>query len=494
MLEGIKNLINQKKDFIESASIIMEEADTLNIDDSIVLGEASENIDVNDLDVSDEVLTEDGEEVESLNEEDDVDDNTIEDEEDTKDDESEDPLNDEVDSPIPSSDDDSLDDSNPEPEVPESDDVLDTDIDSELPTPVGAQTGQTVELPLQDLLNTEIDLQSNTSNDILPVPPTSASDAINSDELLDSNVDSGFGGEDSAKSTSEGEGDDLLNASIDDSGSEDNDLSLEESFVLILKECKEIINDLDSTEEEVTEATRLAKEIHKASAKSEKISKLKDQLADKIKNTSDDNTKKIYTDQLDKLSDEEKKLNSKFKISTRAKRNNLKNLDTIGNQNKKGVNPDWYNKVSGDGASAKYGQRVKYDTEPAKNKEPNRYLDMQNMKREIKKLTESFDDILDDFYDKYPDIYTEAISIDDSGSEDSSGSADAGASEENDVTQEVKDNVAETDDGSTEDEGMDDPDMAAPDMSGSSNVELLKKLNNITKSLEDAKNSIISGM
>lgn len=464
MLEGIKNLINQKKDFIESASIIMEEADTLNLDDSIVLGEASENIDVNDLDVSDEVLTEDGEEVESLNEEDDVDDDTIEDEEDTKDDESEDPLDNEVDSPnISSSDDDSLDDSNPEPEVPESDDVLDTDIDSELPTPVGAQTGQTVELPLQDLLNTEIDLQSNTSNDILPVPPTSASDAINSDKLLDSNVDSGFGGEDSATSTSEGEDDDLLNASIDNSGSEDSDLSLEESFAIILKECKEIINDLDSTDEEVTEATRLAKEIHKASAKSEKISKLKDQLADKAKNTSDDNTKKFYTDQLDKLSDEEKKLNSKFKIS-------------------------------GDGASAKYGQRVKYDTEPAKNKEPNRYLDMQNMKREVKKLTESFDDILDDFYDKYPDIYTEAISIDDSGSEDSSGSADAGASEENDVTQEVKDNVTEADDGSTEDEDMEDPDMVAPDMSGSSNIDLLKKLNNITKSLEDAKNSIISGM
>lgn len=61
-----------------------------------------------------------------------------------------------------------------------------------LPDVVGAQTGE----PAQDdnVVDVNLDLQSNTMRDVLPVPPAGAAQAVASD-TMDQHVDSGFGGD-----------------------------------------------------------------------------------------------------------------------------------------------------------------------------------------------------------------------------------------------------------------------------------------------------------
>lgn len=207
MLNMIKGIINQKKDFLEAAELILEN-EMNNLDDSIILGE--------DTDLPEEPMLE-----EDDNEEDDKD-NDVED--DKKDDESEeDDKGDIIDQPIndePSNEDDDImnapvdeepvisTDTTGEPtsadpienpnelpaeqpaEVP-TEEPMPIPGNDELPEPVSNVTGE----PVADdnILSMEIDLASNTPKDILPIPPASAGDAVVSDDIMDQRIDSGFG-------------------------------------------------------------------------------------------------------------------------------------------------------------------------------------------------------------------------------------------------------------------------------------------------------------
>ena len=70
-----------------------------------------------------------------------------------------------------------------EPEVKEPED---------LPQPVGKTTGEPVSNDSVNLLDIEINLATNTQDDVLPVPPANAQEAIPGD-IMDQHVDSGFG-------------------------------------------------------------------------------------------------------------------------------------------------------------------------------------------------------------------------------------------------------------------------------------------------------------
>ena len=82
-----------------------------------------------------------------------------------------------------------------------------------LPTPVGAQTGEPVQLGDDDLLSQEIDLTTNTPVDTLPIPPAGATDAVVSDDILSQPIDSGFG--DTAATADNSTLDDILDQPID---------------------------------------------------------------------------------------------------------------------------------------------------------------------------------------------------------------------------------------------------------------------------------------
>lgn len=185
MLNSIKSMIKEKTSFLEAAAIIYEDGSGTNLDDQIVLGEDTDTPDPT------ENIKEDNDTPEK-------DDHDEQKEDDDKDDDSsnEGEVEDISDMPI-----------NDEPvknDEPAQDDVLDGKIDGsdeplslpgeDLPTPVGAQTGEPINLD-DDILNTEIDLGSNTIKDVLPVPPANAGEAIADNDSINQRVDSGFGGD-----------------------------------------------------------------------------------------------------------------------------------------------------------------------------------------------------------------------------------------------------------------------------------------------------------
>lgn len=180
MLNNIKSMILEKKEFQDAASIIFEDG-IGNLDDQIVLGEENE-IPEEDND------TEPTEPVEPVDEPDEPEDNTPEDTESPAEDPTsapetpEEPAGD----PVPAQ---------PEPSPNEEPMALPGDGD-ELPTPVGKQTGEPIE-DKDDLLDVSIDLKSNTIRDVLPIPPSNAAEALggDDDDLLDQRIDSGFGGD-----------------------------------------------------------------------------------------------------------------------------------------------------------------------------------------------------------------------------------------------------------------------------------------------------------
>lgn len=190
MLNSIKSMIKEKTSFLEAAAIIYEDGSGTNLDDAIVLGEESEPIDPT------ENIGEDTDTPEKDDHDDDHDDNK-EDEKDDSDDSSKD-ITDEDISDLP------INDEPQTQDAPEGDDLLDGKIDGsdqplslpgdDLPTPVGAQTGEPIN-PDDDILNTEIDLGSNTIKDVLPVPPANAGEAIADNDSITQHVDSGFGGD-----------------------------------------------------------------------------------------------------------------------------------------------------------------------------------------------------------------------------------------------------------------------------------------------------------
>lgn len=180
MLNGIKNMINKKNNFLEAAALIYEDATNSELDDSIILGEDSDQ-DINEGENEDELYNVDDRipNEEDNNGENDTDYQDPVDSEDHSSDNSEEEL------PSNSSDsDDNLDN-----------DILNMDIDDsdELPDLVGRQTGEPAD-PSDDILNMEIDLHSNTPKDILPVPPAGASEVIpdTDDSTISQRPDSGF--------------------------------------------------------------------------------------------------------------------------------------------------------------------------------------------------------------------------------------------------------------------------------------------------------------
>lgn len=187
MLNQIKQMIQEKQSFLESTDIIFEDASGINLDDQIILGEAS----ADEFD-EDPELPEEPVEVE----------NPMEDKPVTPEEVSE-PVGDIMDQPIPGTEVEKP----VEPEVDIMDqsignndqDVLDAPVEGgmesseELPEPVGAQTGEPVN-PLNDIMNIEVDLGSNTVKDVLPVPPAAAHEVVPSEdeETPTQHVDAGF--------------------------------------------------------------------------------------------------------------------------------------------------------------------------------------------------------------------------------------------------------------------------------------------------------------
>lgn len=182
MLNMIKNIIKEKKAYQESAEIIMEDD---KLDDSIILGDTEE------VKGGEEVPAADPEEPEEKPEE------------------------------KPAED--------PDPTIEQP--------PVENPEPAPADTS--------GILSTDIDLLTNTSTDTLPVPPVSASDTVDTDDILNTSIDSGFGDEptEPVKSDTSSE-EDILSASIDDTATSapaDDNAPAEED---ILK------TDIDATTEE----------------------------------------------------------------------------------------------------------------------------------------------------------------------------------------------------------------------------------------------------
>lgn len=196
MLSNIKSMIKEKTEFLEAASLIYEDG-SVNLDDFIVLGEEG------DANMATEI-----DEAEDKSSEKEMDDEDVKDEKENGEDDkkekeepdegSEDILNADINEQEPSN------EPAPVSDGPSSDDIMNADINEpaeeplplpgdDLPTPVGAQTGEPVN-PLNDILNVEIDLGTNTVKDVLPVPPANASDSLSGDDTVQ-HVDSGFGGE-----------------------------------------------------------------------------------------------------------------------------------------------------------------------------------------------------------------------------------------------------------------------------------------------------------
>jgi hypothetical protein len=211
MLNGIKQMIQQKKAFNEAASLILEDtAIGGKLDDSIILGEEAEEVPAMDPEIEEA-------------------------KDDAKEEPEEKPSEEEMPTPEPGDDtpieDQKIDDS----EDNKSDDILDSDIeepssepapaeepmpipgDDSLPEPVGKQTGEPID-DMNDILSAEIDLGSNTMKDVLPIPPANAPEAVAGDDILNQRIDSGFGDEDTPNTgdvPSEPAENDILDAPIE---------------------------------------------------------------------------------------------------------------------------------------------------------------------------------------------------------------------------------------------------------------------------------------
>jgi len=198
MLNTIKGIINQKKDFLEAAEIILEDGMGSSLDDLIVLGEEGD------------VAPEESPVIENDNEPEEPkeDENPKEDDNNQDDDVMDQPVDvDEPASPEPVNDDmtnEPIDDSElAEPVVGGGEEnPIPLPGDDSLPEPVSNVTGE----PVADdgILSMELDLGSNTPKDVLPVPPNNAGDVISGDEDVTSQrIDSGFGGEETEPINSE---------------------------------------------------------------------------------------------------------------------------------------------------------------------------------------------------------------------------------------------------------------------------------------------------
>lgn len=208
MLSALKKRIAEKEEYLNATAAIFEDGSGMNLDDLIVLKEDADTKPTlgsdSEFDLSNENEP-DNDKTEGDNDNDDGEepdggssdetplelDNDGSGDHDIMDDEIE--MDDE--NKIVSIGDDNEEDHDiMDDEIPE-DDEKPMDIpgaDNDLPTPVGAQTGLPITGDVDDLLTVDIDLKSNTTKDILPVPPAHAAEAL-PDDSLENTVDSGFG-------------------------------------------------------------------------------------------------------------------------------------------------------------------------------------------------------------------------------------------------------------------------------------------------------------
>lgn len=168
MLNMIKDLINEKTNFLDDGDIIFEDATNGQIDDSIVLGEE------NSMEESEEDNNDEENEFE------------LKDEDDSSDDEDKDETLEDSNN----NDEDVIDSSPKEDELPSTNnsDDFEQPVDSTYDEPISTNDD------IDDILNVEIDLKSNTMSDVLPVPPANAAEAVpgDDDDIMNTRIDSGF--------------------------------------------------------------------------------------------------------------------------------------------------------------------------------------------------------------------------------------------------------------------------------------------------------------
>ena len=374
MLEAIKNQINQKREFLESATIIFEDAVDTALDDLIILEEAPEETDLEK--------------------------------------ETEEPKKDE-----PQAAEEPKDDETPSTDEPGTD-LLDTPINStdDPPAPASipaAAVGAPMDDEIEDLLNTTIDLKSNTLSDILPVPPANAAEAIQGDDILNTRVDDGFGDEPEAPEPEDPEPD-----PVGEPGEAMETEAPEEEQVANEAVTEAAIGNLDAS------LSRL----------SESQSEIANILNETVGSKEDPDLEKEKKDAADKA------------------------IDTL-------------NK----------GSKAQADTA-----------------KEIEdKVKKEAGEILDD--PQNPETPTEGVTLTEAislGDDPTAGDAAAAPSsdtppdeapaEDSTVTAAVKDKVAESETTTSS--------VAPMDGGGASKEELLKKLGNITKNLEDAKQAVMQSL
>lgn len=229
MINSIRNMINSKQEYLKEAEVIVEDVSGANLDDLIVLGESGtynsfmeSEEDENESEMDNETGVEN------------------EDEDNLENDESDD-------SEMSTEDNDGdvggIEEPNTLPNNDEGNNGSFDIMDHSPATDTTVEPTEPIIDPLEDILNTQINLKSNTVTDTLPIPPSNAGDAIvDNDDIMNQRVDSGFGGDDNSTTPVE-------NPAISTSEESDTtDLSLEESDQMRWKKVFEKANMLVSAD------------------------------------------------------------------------------------------------------------------------------------------------------------------------------------------------------------------------------------------------------
>lgn len=480
MLNSIKSMIKEKTDFLEAAAIIYEDGSGTNLDDQIVLGEDKDTPDPTE-DLKGDNNGPEKDDHDEPEEKDDDKDNDSSDESEVED-ISDMPINDEP----------------PKNDEPAQDDILDSKIDGgdqplplpgeDLPTPVGAQTGEPIN-PDDDILNTEIDLGSNTIKDVLPVPPANAGEAIADSDSINQHVDSGFGGGDEPQEPAP------VNAEPETGAAEPGNEEVDPLGDTFGESAKEKSAEFSIYGVKFTVPDRVTRFINRHSKE-----KLTDEIADKAREAMlnmVNNSKKLKAIEKDILVTQREigadSDTDEIRIETIKKylekahvgkffctENGNVSVLNIDMKFIKGIENGW---LEHELWITSKGEAITYDA-----------VDAYKESVDVVKEAMQFDPIAS-FMNGYG-LYSEAITLgDDPVGEGEAPKEDAAApateepvddtapaaEEESEVTAAVRDKVSEVD-------------TPAPGAEGgaSGKEELLKKLGSITKSLEDAKKAVMN--
>ena len=493
MLNSIKAMINEKQSFLAEAATIFEDG-IGNLDDSIVLGESTELpesfMEEESIEDNDESLDNEGEE--------NIDNDEQSEDEDTSNDdllsgsvEEEEPEEDTSNDPdslldIPVDDEGGLEGPVEEP-APENNDLLGGTMDDPLPTPVGNQTGEPVTDQIDNLLDTTIDLQTNTVKDSLPIPPANAAEALPDDTMSTQKVDSGFGGDSSPITPVENNTPPVSEESEADINTSDTpgDATIDMSMESVMKTIENKYNDyVEECKAMGIDASPLTVFIYESGLNTliESCNKNKscsecsdgtDSCKEKNKREADENKwKKIF---------------EKANILVSADGEKGYHLEDVpyilycascANKNKKPVSKKEFN------SNEKFG-KIKKDV----------YDKLSSMIKSNK-----FSVVCESVEELYTNSelmsFTEGITLGDESSDTSSNEETSteevpdGAAPENDVTAAVRDKVEESEEVNTD--GLEDFDTEESDSDSKSKMEdIMKKLSDVTKRIEDIKNTAI---